>query len=239
MLLVLVLGAGTVNSFSASEPAAFSGITEPFWDVILSASVPGIVSAKKIHEGDSIKEGEPILELDKRMEAFEVHRRQLVMDAKKREFDNTRTLYENSKGVSKDELDKAELEYQVAAVEHDMADEQLRKRIITAPFSGTVAEFYLDEGEATQAYQPLAHLVDTKRCYFICNIEAKAAAGLKLNQTVKLEIDTGAAPATVPAKISFLSPVVDPASGLLKIKALFDNTDGKLRPGLAGRMILN
>lgn len=233
-LLLASLGSGI-----AAENFSAAGITESYGDVMLSTSVPGIVSLRKVREGESVKEGDIILELDKRLEVLEVDRRKLVLDSKQKQFTDTQTLFKNSKGVSKDELDKAELEFKVAEVEHEMAVEQLRRRLLVAPFSGTVAEFFLDPGEATQAYQPLVHFVDTQRGHFVSNLEARAALGLKLGQAVQLEIDTGAAPVTLPAKIIYLSPVVDPASGLLKVKALFDNSAGKLRPGLAGKMRFN
>ena len=60
---------------------------------------------------------------------------------------------------------------------------------------------------------------------------------LKLNQEVTIEVDTGEAQVKLPGKIIFLSPVVDPASGLLKVKVLFHNAEGRIRPGLSGRMI--
>ena len=47
-------------------------------------------------------------------------------------------------------------------------------------------------------------------------------------------------PATIKlkGKIVFLSPVVDPASGLQKVRVLFDNTEGQVRPGVAGKMLI-
>ncbi len=50
---------------------------------------------------------------------------------------------------------------------------------------------------------------------------------------MKIEVEGGV---IVTGKISFISPVVDPASGLAKIKALFENADGKIRPGLAAKL---
>ena len=38
--------------------------------------------------------------------------------------------------------------------------------------------------------------------------------------------------------VVFVSPVVDPASGLLEVKAEFDNKEGEVRPGIAGVMLL-
>ena len=220
------------------QPISASGITEAICDVTLSASVPGIVSAWKFKEGDFVKENESIIELDKVLEELETSRRKLVMDNRKTDWDALQTLVKKgSISIKKEDLEKAETEYKIAQVEYDMAVEQLRKRSIAAPCAGYIAEISRRVGEACQAYQPLVRVVDTRRCYFISNIEAKSAASLKLDQTVKLEIENGAASVTVEGKIVFLSPVTDPASGLQKIKALFENK-ANIRPGVAGRMLL-
>lgn len=221
------------------EPSATVGITEPIYDVTLSASVPGIVSAWKFKEGDFVKEGETIIELDKKLEELETERRKLAMDNRKQEWQALRTLFEKSSiSLKKEELEKAEADYMITAVEFEMAAEQLRRRSIRAPCSGYIAEITRHVGEACQPYQPLVHLVDTTRCHFVSNLEAKLAAGLKLDQSVKLQVETGVSPVAVTAKVIFISPVVEPASGLVKVRALFDNADGKVRPGLAAKMIL-
>jgi hypothetical protein len=37
--------------------------------------------------------------------------------------------------------------------------------------------------------------------------------------------------------VELVSPVVDPASGLVEIKVLFDNLEGRIRPGLSGTFL--
>jgi multidrug efflux pump subunit AcrA (membrane-fusion protein) len=59
-----------------------------------------------------------------------------------------------------------------------------------------------------------------------------------VGQPVKLEIESGSSALSVEGRVDFVSPVVDPASGLLKVKVLFENREGKIRPGVAGVMIL-
>jgi RND family efflux transporter MFP subunit len=222
----------------ASDLGFVEGLTEPFLDVTLSASVPGIITVQKFQEGDAVKMGDAIIELDKRLEELETARRKLVVDNKKTDMEATELLFKNTKGISGEEREKKQVEYKIAAVEHDMSAEQLRRRTVTSPLSGVITELMLDVGEACQPYQPLARVVDTQRCYFVANMEAKPATGLKQGQTVKLEIDTGAAALPIQGTISFLSPVADPASGLLKVKVLFENGEGKIRPGLGGRLLL-
>jgi RND family efflux transporter MFP subunit len=233
----LLLGSGLL--LVRADPLAVAGITEPIYDVTLSASVPGIVSAWKFKEGDFVKEGETIIELDKKLEELEVERRKLTMADRQQDRDNLQALYKKSSiSVKKDELEKAETEYKIAAVEYEMAVEQLRKRSITSPCSGMITDIARDVGEACQPYQPLIRVVDTRKCYFVSNVEARAGGRLKLDQNIKVDIGLAPASATIQGKIVLLSPVVDPASGLRKVRVLFDNADGRVLPGVAGKLII-
>ena len=240
--LRLAAAACLLAAFTLSPPAARAsstdviGVIEPLADVNLSAPVPGIITARKFKEGDFVKEGDAVIELDKRLEELEVERRKVVMDSRRVDFEGTAKLFQTTKGTSKDELEKKETDYKQAVVEHAMAVEQLRRRIVTAPLAGTLVELPRQVGESCQPYQSIARLVETRRCYFVANIESALAATLKLAQKVQLEVETGAGVETVSGVISFLSPVADPASGLVRVKALFENSTGKIRPGLTGRM---
>ena len=225
------------SSLPAQEAFEVAGITEPIADVALSPSVPGLVSAWKFKEGDFVKQDEVLIELDNRMETLEVERRKLVMDNRKADWEALQTLFKKSSiSVKKEDLDKAETDYRIASAEHQMATEQLRKRKIVAPCSGYVVEIVRDVGEACEEYQPLIRVADPRQCYFVSNVEAKAAGRLRLDQPVQLSIETSGDLVQLAGKVVFLSPVVDPASGLRKVKVLFDNADRKVNPGVAGRM---
>lgn len=225
------------DSATAEDVLEVAGITEPIADVALSPAVAGLVSAWKFKEGDFVKQDEVIIELDNRVETLEVERRKLVMDNRKTDWEALQTLLKKSSiSVKKEDLDKAETEYRIAATEHQMATEQLRKRKIIAPCAGYVVEIVRDVGEACEEYQPLVRVADPRQCYFVSNVEAKAAGRLSLGQEVKLFVETAGEPFQCVGKVVFLSPVVDPASGLRKVKVLFDNADRKINPGVAGRM---
>ena len=80
--------------------------------------------------------------------------------------------------------------------------------------------------------------MDTSRCYFVSNMDAKVGSRLKLGQSLKIEVESGDSVVAVTGVVHFISPLVDAASGLLKVKLLFDNPAGQIRPGGAGRVIL-
>lgn len=218
-----------------AEGLDVSGITEPFMDVTLGLSDAGIIHTQFFKEGELVKKGDVILELDKNLETLEVARRKAVMEQNKMVYESTQQLFENTKSVSKEDLAKAKAEYEVSSAEYDIAVQQLANRQLIAPFSGAITEVLLKPGAAAAPYQPLARLVDTSRCYFVGHVEGVAAGSLHLGEAVKITMDGGQA---VSGKISFISPVVDAASGLAKVKAIFDNADGAIRPGLAAHMAL-
>ena len=230
------LAAGMIGSLQA-QTISSPGITEPILDSTLGTPVAGIVAARKFKEGDFVKQGDTLVELDKSLEQLEVNRREVVLEPLKADYLANKFLYEQAKSsVSKEILDKKESDYRVALAEYELAKEQVRKRSIVAPFDGSIAEIHLQVGEACQIQQPILRLVDTRRCYFVCNVDAKAGHALRTGLQVGLEIESGPVPVSVQGNISFVSPVVDPASGLMKVKATFENPEGKVRPGVAGRM---
>lgn len=224
------------NPALSGAESTITGITEPILDVTLSSPVAGIVGKRAFKEGDFVKEGQVIVELDKRLEELEATRRKLIANTSKTQFEATRVLFTNTKSVSQEELEKRELEYKVSEADYEIAAEQLRKRQIVSPLSGYITEFFREVGEACQANERVVRIVDTRRCYFVGNLEANAGYALKADQPVKLEVEAGYSKVVCPGKISFVSPIVDPASGLLKVKVIFENADGRIRPGVTGTM---
>ena len=236
LVLTALLGvAGLVPALCGATPIELAGITEPFHDVTLGLANPGIIRQQFFHEGELAKRGDVILELDTRLEELEVTRRKAVMEQDKTVLDSTREVFQNTKSVSKQDLSKAQAEYDVARAEYAIAEQQLADRRLVAPFAGYITEIQLHPGAACAPYQPLVRLVDTSRCYFIGHIDGVAAARLKLDEPVKIQVAGGQ---TVSAKICFISPVVDAASGLARIKAVFDNPNDAIRPGLAATLVV-
>ena len=233
LLLAAALGLAGLAPLRA-QTLQISGITEPYLDVTLGLADAGIIRNQYFKEGDRVKQGDVILELDKNLEKLEVERRKAIMDQDKMIHDSTQELSETTKSVSKEDLIKAESDYEVATADYQIAVQQLADRRLVAPFSGAITEVLLKPGAAVAPYQPLVRLVDISRCYFVGHVDGSAASRLRLDQPVKIEMDGGQ---TMEGKICYISPVVDAASGLARIKAIFDNPGGKIRPGLAARMM--
>lgn len=244
-----------------SPLSAYSGITEAVNDVTLSLPLTGRVATLFVHEGEKVEKGQLLLSFDNKLEGLEVKRRKLLWNstveldsaARKEEtlkslLAGTRQLCEMTGSISKEELEKQELEYILAVgarqhleigeqreeLEYNLAVENLAKRSLRSPIQGTVIAIFIKEGEGAESNQPLVKLVDTSRCRFISNVAEQVGRTLKNGQVVDLQIKAGSSTITKEGEIIFTSPVVDPASGLLEVKVLFDNQDGQVRPGVSG-----
>jgi RND family efflux transporter MFP subunit len=253
-------------SLYAGEKLSFSGITEPIKDVKLSMLIEGRISTIFFKEGDRIKKGQHILDLDKNLENLETMRRKLIWESKveleaaktrelliKSQLESVQKLFENAKGISKEKLQEKELEYKLSVaerkrleieeerkrIEYEMALENLRKRTLKSPIDGVIIKLFLDEGESCEPEQPLVHIVDTNKSLFVCYIEEKIGRTLKKGQSVNLKIRAGNGYIDKRGMVIFTSPVVDSSSGLQEIKVEFDNDDGVVRPGISGLLLLN
>ena len=215
------------------------GITEAFFDATLSAPVAGILGKHFFKEGDSVEAGQVIVELDKRMEELEVARRQTMLDNSAEVLRRTEELAARTRSVAKEELDKHRAEHRIAQAELDLANEQLRRRQVVAPFPGVIADlFNLDPGEGCQPQTPIARLVDTRRCLLVVNLEARRAQSLHVGQRLILRLESEIGARTVEAEVRFVSPVADPASGLVRVKAVFDNEKARIPAGITATVRL-
>lgn len=240
---------------------AYNGMTEPYHDALLSAAVSGRIDSIHHREGAVVEAGDLLVSLDHRMEELEVERRRLMMESTVEQeaagnqvavlaenLEATRRLFESTRSVSREQLAQLELDHTLALaelrrieearlrerIEHAMAVEQLARREIRAPFPGTITEVLLELGESCEPRQPVVRLVDLHRGYFVANVAAGPSDGLLVGATVQLEIQDQ----QLPGRVDFVAPVVDPASGLRRVKVYFENPDGRIAPGSIGRMRL-
>ena len=214
-----------------------TGITEPINDVTLAFPIVGVVGARPLEEGSTVRKGQVVIELDKQLEELDLERKRLARELAASELERLKSLAQrNAISVSKEEIEKKRSEFEIAKVDHELAAAVLKRRQLISPIDGQVAQFYKDVGEKCEDQQPVVRIVDTRRCHLVANLEPRLAQSLRLNQKVRVEVLVGDSPVTVEGTLIYLSPVADAASGLLRIKAVFENPEGKIRPGIAGRL---
>ncbi len=213
------------------------GLSEPATDTTLAFPTAGVLGKILVKDGQEVKVGDLLATLDEEQEKLEVERRSLVMEAAKKDYERTKQVFENGKSVSRDELEQKEANFKVAEVEHRIAKASLARRQLVAGVAGVITDhFDLEPGELVQANAPVIRLVNPKLCRFTCHVKGSANHGLKEGGAVVIKFTMEQGAVTFQGAVDFVSPTVDPASGLQVIKATFANPEAKVAPGLIGKL---
>ena len=247
----------------ASAQSVASGFTQPVQELKLSMTTAGRIEALMVREGDRVRQGQVLLHLDRTLESLEVRRRQLLLQDEVRLLDlrdRERVLTEQvtslrpllaSGGVARKQLEDEELALRAVvaerrmleaakqreAVELELAAEAYERRHLRSPINGVVTRIAQRVGESVAPNEPVVVVVDVSRGRFLGTVPAAAAGGrLRVGATVTVRLGTEEAARGRSARVVFVSPVADPSSGLVEVIAEFDNLDGAVRPGVAGRM---
>ncbi len=251
-------------SSSLLNAANSTGLVEPLHDVWLSPPVAGRIGAIAVREGESVQAGDLLVTLDARIEELEVERRRLILEDTselqaararnvliKQDLDATRGLFERTGSVSREELAKKETEHKLSEIEVSrleqekirqeaelsIARERLALSRLIAPFDGIVADIRVEVGEGVQAIQPVLRIVDPRVARLVVNIPAALAASLLKDAPAQLRFSLAGPLIEKEATVDFISPVIDPASGLREVKFRFDNSDPRIEPGRTGEWI--
>jgi RND family efflux transporter MFP subunit len=240
------------------------GFTQALKEAKLSMTVNGRVEGLMVREGLRVRRGDLLLHLDRTTEELEVKRRQLVLqdtarlqELRQREATLTqqvgsaRELLSNGT-ISRKQFEDEELAFRATVaerqalelakqreeVELQLSREAYERRHLKAPIDGVVAKIHFRVGESIAPHEPVLVLVDVSRVRFLSAVSPAAAARLKPGQSVTVQLGAEARAPARRARISFVSPTADPASGLVEVTAEFDNPDGSVKPGVTGRLTL-
>jgi len=230
----------TLLATAQGTPAEYSVrcLTEPIGDVYLSTTVAGTISKIFCTEGSFVEAGFVVIELDRKSEELEVERRHFFVENLKAELSRSELLQEKTASIAAEEVEKKRAEFRIASAELELAREQLAKRQIVAPIAGVVTDLPLKVGEYCEPPKVLVRVVDSRKFYSVANIDPNEGRKLSVGDPLRLEIGTDGEVESYTGRLTFASPVVDPSSGLMRIRAVFDNPDGRVRPGVAGELFL-
>lgn len=242
----------------AARAGDYPGLLQPLHDVTLSSGVGGVVASRRVRPGSQVRAGQVLMVLDDRLQSVEAERRRVILDdtselkATEERLRINRGLYEDAKkvfektgSISRDELARLEAEYlatqgrleQLQAqkkrerLEQQGAQQEQQMRQLVAPVAGVVTKVDIEPGEFAKAGEPLVRLVDASTLVFKANLPMAAVGNLKPGAVVPVLVEDGAQVARVVARLTFVSPVADAASGLVEVRARIANPHNRLRAG--------
>jgi membrane fusion protein (multidrug efflux system) len=219
-----------VESARWGSSIAAIGSVQPVMGVMLTAEIPGTVREIRFDSGQDVKEGDLLLRMDISTERAELAAAQADATLAEAELGRTRSL------LARDARSQADLDIAVAQAARARAAVQnvasvISKKTIRAPFSGRLGIRKVDVGEFLQPGTQIVALDASNPVYVDFRVPQQALAEIEAGQEVTISGDTFGDRTWI-GKVDSIDARIDPSTRNVLIRALVDNPDGRLRPGM-------
>ncbi|MFP8874557.1 MAG: efflux RND transporter periplasmic adaptor subunit, partial [Myxococcota bacterium] len=216
-------------------------------DAHVAAQVSGEITEITADEGAAVEAEAVVLKIDPERRTLEhanqeaqVAQANAQRDEAERNLERIERLRSRN-AVSQAQMDTADTGLRLARARLEaaqarlgLAERALRDATVTAPFSGLIARRHVNAGEFVSVGQPLFDLVtlDPVEVEFFL----PEADSSRVRIGVPVEVRVAPYPDEIfSARVTVISPTIDSQTRTLRVKALIDNADGRLRPGLFAR----
>lgn len=248
----------TVKRAAVPELLDVVGTVRARTSAVVSTRIPGSISVLRVREGDRVKKGQLLIQLDARENqataavataAIDEARRGLdeALSRKKLSdttFDRYQNLYKEQ-AVSRQEFDVRQTEKDMASQGVARAEARLRQAQegakasgamsdytkIVAPISGVIAAKQADLGATVFPGQPLLTIEDEGSYQLELALPESDAARVKPGSPLQVTLDSTGS--TFAAKVAEVVPTADPGSRTFTAKVTL--TQKGLKSGMFGR----
>lgn len=223
-----------VMAYGSVEPEPAMGGKPPASSKI-AAPMMGILTQIHCEEGQNVKKGDLLFELDTRSTDALIAKAEVAVEFAQKNFVRKQQL-SSTDNISRKLYDEAEQLFQTARKDLLNAKTQRELLQIKAPLSGTVAAIHFKVGEAVSLNTVMADLIDLERLDIAIRVPSQEAATLRLGQSVDISMASTQVWSSIDAAqiqrgmVIFIGPQVDPLTDTLLVRASL-NKDSGLRPG--------
>lgn len=230
----------------------FSGSLAPVVQTAVKSKVPGEVVRVLVREGEAVKEGQLLAQIDvtdlqakvdAATAALEESKARLTIAEKNRA--NSQQLL-RQKFISQNAYDTTESTFEASAASMRSQEAQLRiarkaldDAAVRAPFSGVIATRTAHPGEKIAMDHPMFTLVDLARMEIEAPAPASEVPSVKVGQAATFTVDGFERP--FEGRVERINPTAQPGSRAINLYLSVDNRDGKLRGGMfaKGQIVLD
>lgn len=255
-------GASPVKVFKVrkqkiSEKLNFTGLIEPLKKVTVTPDIAGKVAKIYVEEGDQVREGQLLAELDTRATRLQLEQTEAALavaeanhkDAK-RNMERMERL-SKEKAVSDQQYEKIRLAYeaadahlQQAKAAVNLARHQLDVSLMRAPFSGVIASKNVEVGDVINpmmgGFSPTSGvltLMDFSRVKIVIEVTPNDIVRIRKGQVAFLHVSS-LPDKMFEGRVTIVNLTADPLTKKFKVEVRIDNPDLILRPNTFGEVTI-
>ena len=202
--------------------------------VVLRPEVGGRVVALAFEDGQRVRRGQTLVRLDDQLQRAQV--RQAQAEAGVAQTNHQRNQELVAQGfISQRSLDESAAALEVAQAKLALAQAQLERLRITAPFDGTLGIRQVAVGDYLKDGADIVNLEDMDALYVDFRLPERYQRLLRTGQSVQLQVDA------LPGQgwqgtVQAINPLLDAQGRSVAVRACVDNRRQQLRPGMFARV---
>lgn len=205
------------------------GSTAAVQGVMVSTDQPGIVTKINFESGQTVKEGDLLVQLDVSQEEAQLRSAQAQQKLAALNLQRQQNLIK-SRVSAQSEMDTAQAQFDQASASVLEMKSQVDKKTIRAPFSGVLGIRQVNLGQYLQSGAQVVPLQALDPIYVNFYLPQQALGRLAAGQEVVVKAE--GLSEDFKGKLNAVDSVVDEATRNVRVQATVPNPKGFLRPGM-------
>jgi membrane fusion protein (multidrug efflux system) len=198
-------------------------------DVVAKAT--GVVQRLLVEEGDYVRAGQILAELDSERSSLELVQMEANLKRLENDLARNQDLYDKSL-ISADAYEEIKYQYESELASVDLAKLNISYASIKTPISGYVSERMVKVGSMVREHEATFRVTDFSPLLAVLFVPERELNKLRVGQSARVLVDASDSP--FEARIERMSPVVDPLTGTFKVTLEVSDDSGILKPGMLG-----
>jgi membrane fusion protein (multidrug efflux system) len=205
-------------------------VIEPNRIVIVSAEVEGRIERIPPKEGDYVKSGDLLIQINADLirPLFEIAQEQVKRD--QIEFERMDNLVKDNATPQRD-LDDASTKLTISKANFDEISARLERTSIYSPTAGQLNDIIVEQGEYVQVGNPVAEVVDNDTVKVVVDMPERDISFFSVGQKAEIFVNVKGHDTSMTGKISFISERADLQTRSTRMEISLDNKERLLRSG--------
>jgi membrane fusion protein (multidrug efflux system) len=222
----------TVTAKRETWPSTLSviGTAAAIQGVTVSADLPGTIDKIHFESGQSVHEGDILIELDIRQERAQLANLEAQRDLAHIQYGRAAEL-SKAGVISKSDYDNAAAQQKATEAQVNDIKAAIARKTIHAPFSGVLGIRQISLGQYLAAGQAIVSLESVNPIYVNFGVPQQDTPKMKIGHNVHVT-DQDLPGMGFNGKISALDSIINEQTRNIQIQATLANPGGKLRPGM-------
>lgn len=215
------------------DEASATGSLQARQAVTIRPEVSGRIAALGFADGQAVRKGQVLLQLDDRLQAAQLQQAQAQAAIARTNLQRQRELLAEG-FVSPSAVDQTQAALDVAEAQVALARAQLERMRVVAPFAGRAGIRRVDVGDYVKDGADIVDVEDSSEFWLDYRLPERYVGRLRVGQPVEVRLD--AAPQRLlQARVEALDMQLDADGRALRVRARLANPGGLLRSGMFAR----